>query len=264
MVEMTERARRRLEEYLENARRTLAADPRVDADEVLRGLREHVDAELGGRSPAGVVSVDELDLVLERLGPPDALAAEAGLPGRQPAVGDRTALVALGLILAGAILLAAGIAAPAALLAVAAGVAVGRLALAVPQPAPSAEGAARRLVTLAVAATMALATSALLLAPAILVVSQAQIGGLVDALRNPGAPPIPGTRTSAYWTWVAGLAGTTTGLWWTLAGAFAMRRPGAVRRALGPFPFRVEARHGRTLAIIGLALGVAGLIAIVL
>ncbi|HKK26497.1 MAG TPA: hypothetical protein VKB18_00275 [Gemmatimonadota bacterium] len=105
MIEMTDHARRRLERYLSEARRTLRGHPDLDGQEVLRGLREHVDAELGGRPGTGEpVTAAEMDAVLERLGPPDGLAGEVrtghaasagGMPGAADREGVRGALVRL-------------------------------------------------------------------------------------------------------------------------------------------------------------------------
>jgi hypothetical protein len=261
MMEMTDRAHRRLESYLEEVRLALAARPGLEVDDVLRGLREHVDAELAahGHQPGEPVTAAELEDVLERLGPPTSLAeaAEAG-PAAPP--GSRLpSLVALGLLLAGALLFAGGMALPVAFLLVAAGFVLGRVALGSPASGPAGTTSDRLLRLVLIGAAAALVV-AILVAPAVLVWSQAQIGGVLDAARNPGAPQVPGTRPASYWTYVAGVGALATGLWWLLAGSAAVRWTAAVRRLLGPFPFRFEARHGRVLAGAGLALAAAGLL----
>lgn len=264
MLEMTERARRRLEEYMSDARRSLAGEPGLDAAEVLRGLREHVDSELGAARPArGPVTAAEMDGVLERLGAPESLIEAAGAGSKSRPAATWTALAALGLLLVGALLVAGGTALPAAFVLVAAGLLLGRLATG-GRVAGRAKDAPGRLLRLVLVASTAALVTALLVAPAVLVWSQAQIGGVLDAARNPGAPPIPGTRAPSYWVYVAGVGALATGVWWLLAGAAAAWWTAAVRRAVGPFPLRLEARHGRVLAATGLGLAAAGLLVVLL
>lgn len=264
MLEMTERARRRLEEYMSDVRGRLARAPDLDVTEVLRGLREHVDSELSAsRSAPGPVTAAEMEGILERLGSPASLARAAG-SAREPApAAPWTILAALGLVLAAAVLFAAGTALPVAFVLGVAGLVLGRLAAA-GRVTDRAEYAPGRLLGLVLMGCTSALVAALLVAPAVLVWSQAQIGGVLDAARNPGAPPVPGTRPGSYWVYVTGLAGLVTGLWWLLAGATTARWTAAARRAVGPFPVRLEARHGRVLAAIGLALAAVGLLVVLL
>ena len=220
MVEMTDRARRRLEAYLREVRRSLRGRSDLDADTVLGGLREHVDAQLADRGPGGEpVAAAEMDRVLERLGAPDALAAGGGPVGGGAAVADGP---------------------------------------------PGWDAMGRRLLRLAVTLALAAAVAALLLAPGSLAWGQAQIGGVLDAARNPGAPPIPGTRPAAYWVWVAGLVSLVTGAWWVALGLAAARWGEPLRRATEPFSLPIEPRHGRVLAGVGGVLAAAGLAVLLL
>lgn len=215
MTEMTDRARRRLDAYLQEARRALEGRSGLDVEGVLQGLREHVDAELGGRGGAEPVTAEEMDRVLERLGAPDALAAEGG-----PAAGAAAARRDPG--------------------------------------SPSLEGMGRGLLGLGAVVAVVAAAAVVLLAPAALVWGQAQIGGILDAARNPGAPAVPGNRPAHYWIWVTGLIAVVTGSWWAVVGAAAARWSGGLRRALEPFGARPEGRHGRVLAAVGGLLAAAG------
>lgn len=213
-MEMTERARRRLDGYLAGARRALQGHPEFDEEEVVRGLREHVDVELSGRSGPGPVTAAEVDAVLERLGPPDALGsgAHGSAPAAAPSRGDVKAL----------------------------------------------------LVRLTVGAVLAVVTVGLLLVPGALVWGQSQIGGLLDAARNPGAPPLPGSRSSEYWLWVVGVVACVTGVWWAAIGAAVARWRGEIGEALAPLRLPIRSRHGRILAVAGLLLAAGGLIVLVL
>jgi len=215
MLDLTERARVRLETYLDQARRALRGHPGVDGEEVTRGLREHVEVELAGRpSGAAPVTAAELDAVLERLGPPESLVGAAG-PGAGPTL-------------------------------------------------PSPGALTGRLFRLVSGGLLTAGALVFLLAPGALVWGQSQIGGVLDAARNPGAPPIPGTRSPAYWLWVAEVVACVTGLWWTATGAALARWSGEMREFLDPLPFAVESRHGRRLAAVGAALAAASVVALVL
>ena len=66
----TQDARSDLERYLRRVRNALRPHPSVDADEVERDIRGHIEAELAGVSPP--VTSERLASVLDRLGSPNA------------------------------------------------------------------------------------------------------------------------------------------------------------------------------------------------
>ena len=73
MIELTETARLRYDDYLRRMRSTLH-DRKTDAVEIEQSVREHVEVALSG-VPAPVAE-DDLTRVLERLGPPERWVGE--------------------------------------------------------------------------------------------------------------------------------------------------------------------------------------------
>jgi hypothetical protein len=264
-MRLTDRARDRLDGYLDEVRRAAEARGDVDVDDVVAGVREHIDAELSERDasgPAAPVTAEELDEVLERLGMPgrweDGLGGD-GAPGRGaetahagPARDARLALAgALGLGLVGILLASFERPAPGVAL-LATGALVARIALAVPAGTPSDTGALALRLYWTLAALVA--GLVVLTAPAVAVWSSAQIGGFLDGWANPGAPPIPGTRDPAYWRWIAGLMGASTAVWWTLLGLAGLRWRPLANRLLGPALVHLSGSSMRVLAGSGLLL----------
>lgn len=259
-IPLTDRARDRLDGYLAEVRRAAAARGDVDADDVVAGVREHVDAELAEQAPGSPVTAERLEEVLERLGMPgrweDGHGSDAGRQhGSTVAPMARGAVLALvGALALGLVgLLLATLERPVpgvALLAM--GALVARAALAAPAGTLSdvAELVLRFYWTLAVFTVVV----ALLAAPAVAVWSSAQIGGFLDGWANPGAPPIPGTRDPSYWRWIAGLAAGSTGAWWILLGVAGLRWAPLANRLLGPAHFHFSRPAARALIAGGLLL----------
>lgn len=77
MTVLTAEAQDALESYLERVRLSLRGTS-VDADEVERDVREHIEVALGGR--AEPVSADGLSSVMERLGSPDSWVPDEEIP----------------------------------------------------------------------------------------------------------------------------------------------------------------------------------------
>ena len=65
---LTLEARERLDHYLAQVRASLRGRKSVDADEVERDIRDHVEAEIAGRQDP--VTADEVETVIQRLGAP--------------------------------------------------------------------------------------------------------------------------------------------------------------------------------------------------
>ncbi len=78
MVALSDDARTHLEQYLKQVRAALRGHASVDADEVERDLRSHVDAELSGHPEP--IDAARLREVLNRLGTPRTLAPSDDLP----------------------------------------------------------------------------------------------------------------------------------------------------------------------------------------
>ena len=68
MIELTPAAQSRLDDYFQELRRVLSQSPSVDAADVERDIRDHIDAALVGHS--ATVEASALDEVLRKLGSP--------------------------------------------------------------------------------------------------------------------------------------------------------------------------------------------------
>jgi hypothetical protein len=262
-IPLTDRANARLEAYILEVKGAFSANREVDLDEVVAGIHEHLEEEFPRRDPGSPVTADELDRVLERLGDPARWSSQVHegrpKPPMRPGLVTAAVLGLPGLLLTTFERPVPGI----ALLLV--GALVARLAIE-GDPRSVAEAARRagendsalsdRFLRLfwTLAALALVVTS--MLAPAALVWGSAQIGGALDGWANPGAPPIPGTRSAEFWRWVAGIAGMTTALWWCLLGAAVVRWNAGLNRLLGPAYFRVSRRSARVL------MGVAAIISL--
>jgi hypothetical protein len=110
MIEFTSEAERRREQYLQQVRTCVGASITADPEEVLRGVREHIEAEL--QEAEQPVSEADLEAVLSRLGRPEQWVAEEDLPWwRRTAMRMQTgpedwrlAYLSLGLLVLGAAL----------------------------------------------------------------------------------------------------------------------------------------------------------------
>lgn len=78
MKNLTDSAQNRLDKYLSQARTSLHTCTSVDADEVERDIREHIETELQGMSEP--VSLKDLEVVLDRLGSPSQWVPEEEIP----------------------------------------------------------------------------------------------------------------------------------------------------------------------------------------
>ena len=68
VIELSEKARKSLNEYLNQVKRSLKGVKYIDADEIVQNVNEHIENELG--NTAEPVSSEKLGAVLEKLGSP--------------------------------------------------------------------------------------------------------------------------------------------------------------------------------------------------
>lgn len=264
-MELTGKGRAVLEAYLAEVRRSLAGRIDVDADDVVAGLREHVDAELSARQ-AGHATVEEVMGVLERLGTPTAWVASgmAGTaqPGGESPFGNgdvpqaRTGLAAarVGLVLAGLglALVLMGVWTMLGWALLAAGIVGARLGVVDEAGAPLLEVRLTRLLWQGSAGALVLL---LVLGPVVLVWSQAQIGGVLEGWLS-ARVAVHGTgRPAVYWLATSAVAAAVTGVWWLLLGLLVRRFRAAMRRILAPpAAWLVPASSSRRLLVGGLLL----------
>lgn len=259
-TQMTDRARELLAHYEADVRQSLAGRTDVDPEDVVAGIREHVDAALAGRrpgdqatgGPADVIApeatpatAEEVADALERLGAPSAwVEAEATggpLSTAGAGVADRwgAILAAFGLILLGGILLFTprwGALGWGLLIA-------GTLVLRVAglRESSQAPDAADRLALAWWWLAAGFGAVVLLVAPAVLAWGAAQTGGVLvqplSALTEASAATRTGVlagRSEAYWLAISTVAGLASGTWWVFVGLVLRRGGHLVRRALGP------------------------------
>jgi serine beta-lactamase-like protein LACTB, mitochondrial len=237
---LTDRARGRLERYLAEVRDVVARCGEADPDEVVAGIREHVDAELAAAGLDEPVTAEALDRVLERLGAPERWheATSGSAPAARTAPTAFTPLLAFALAVTGALIAAFAMPLPGLTL-IAFGALAARAAL---EGGASFEGSSGGLLRLYWTTAVFALVGAVALAPAAVLWGSAQIGGAIDHWANPGAPPVPGTRSTTYWWRVAGAALAVSAVWWAALAMIALRWPHLANRLLGPAPLRLTRR----------------------
>lgn len=257
----TEPARAALDAYLARVRRALEGRSDVDAGDVVAGLAEHVEAELAFRA-ADPATAEDVAEVLERVGPVETVGEVGGKGeaagdggGVAPEVARGPTLAVLTVALAGIVLLPTRLM-PVGVVLLLTTVVAARLVLPGAGPVHSVEG---RLIRALWGIGAAVTVVGLLLGPAVLVWSQAQIGGVLEAplARHVGAEGAE--RPIRYWLAMAGAAGLVTGTWWMVLGLVVRRFGDAIRRGLGAASPVVPVRSAPTLIRVGLALFVVSL-----
>ncbi|HUF51409.1 MAG TPA: hypothetical protein VMN60_11270 [Longimicrobiales bacterium] len=248
-MKYTEQADATLDAYVERVRRSVAGRADVDEDEVVSGIREHMDVALTMRGLDRASAEDVLE-VLAELGRPDSLTdADATQQGSETPGASRIAIwAALALAMVGLALLATSLM-PVGLALLAMALIATRVALEEPVP-----GTAGRLATVLWALGVVAMELCLLLGPAVLVWASAQTGGVLeDALARYTA--VSGSeRPGRYWVVMAATAGGVTGVWWMLLALITRTSRAALDRALGPARPLVPRGAVRALAAAGAAL----------
>lgn len=254
---MTDRARELLARYEADVRRSLAGRTDVDPEDVVAGIREHVDAALYGGSADAIASeatratAEEVADALERLGAPSSWVADTGpLPAGATGVAARRAAIlpAFGLVVFGGILvftprwgaLGWGLLIAGTLVLRMAGLRDGSPVL--DGPAIADSGAADRLALFWWWLAAGFGSVVLLAAPAVLAWGAAQTGGalvqplstLVEASAATRTSGSLAGRSGAYWLATAAVAGLANGAWWVFIGLGLRRWGHVVRHALGP------------------------------
>lgn len=255
---LTQDAQGDLERYLGRVKSALRPHPSVDADDVEREIRGHIEAELEGA--AAPVTAERLRSVLDRLGSPGDWVPADELPAWRKALLQlgsgqedwRLAYLALGLFVGCPLL------GPAAPLAFFASILVARAGLALMDERGEPVGARKWFIyPPLVFIYVDLAIVALLLPP---------LAWLVLAVDPaPGLPPellavrgfLFGWLPEPFWLGATLLITAAAGAWWLALGLglAAFRR--AVRWVFWPFADWFERRHGLRIALLGLFIAAA-------
>jgi hypothetical protein len=240
-LSLTEKAHSELDRYLRRVRSALRAHPSVDADEIERDIRGHIDAELA----ASAEPVTELHLraVLDRLGSPSQWVPAEDLPIWRKAFirlrsgpeDWRLAYASLALVVAGPMVGGA-----IGVLLFLASVLLSRAALDLLAEEDEPVGARRWLLYPPLLVSyVALLAAILLAAPA-----------AIEPIRVLAVLWFP----KPHWATLPLLVAVVTGIWWVSLGLALTRWEGAVRATFQPFAFWFDRRHGVRLAYVGLGL----------
>jgi hypothetical protein len=237
-------ARRRLDDYLGQVRAALSGCRSVNADEVERDIREHIENEFQGATEP--VSLAALDAVLVRLGSPGQWAPADEMSGwyralvrfRDGPEDWRLAYLAFGLFLVGA---AVGltVSGPVALVLLGGGFLLARAALSVAHGRGEDLGAQRWLLYPALLPGYLGLLAVLFLWPAwVLENAILRTLGLWNA-------PFTGLEELALRTWgtevvLAYAAIPALGLWWLVLGVMLWRRPPWRAAIFYPFAGRLQ------------------------
>ncbi len=254
---LTPDALQRLDRYLGQVRVLLRGAPNLDADEVERDIRAHIDAELGGtEAPVGAQRLEE---VLQRLGSPSQWVGEEEIPPWRRLLarllsGEDWRLAYLCLATTGVGLLLTLAGTPIGLAFFAAGYVLGRAAVALADERGEPLGARRWLIVGSIAVVVIPVLFALLAGPLLpLGPVGYEEGWYAGTFIGQAAADPPGRAALVY----TGLIALALGVWWlVLAGLW-----GVLWRLLGSFArpiYEPRAPHRRWLAIAGLALVVIG------
>jgi hypothetical protein len=257
MVELSENARKSLDDYLRQVRSYLRWSKSLDPSEVEQNINEHIERELEGAPEP--VSSSALDVVLTRLGsprqwvPPEALNwwGKLVLKLRTDSEDWRLAYISFALLVMGCLFLFVS---PFQVVFLAASFLTARAALAV---AGSEDlGAQKWLLYPALLVVGAACVLTLFAGPAL-------VGGAM-ASEERRIQWIPRDMNLGVTAFVTSAMVLVTGLWWMLLGLLACKWPGLIRHPLRPFADGFNHRHALAISGAGLLLFVllAGFIAI--
>jgi hypothetical protein len=238
-----------LDRYLIRVKTALHAYPSVDADEVERDIRGHIEAELSESTEP--VTLLRLRAVLERLGRPSQWVPAEELPLWRKLlirmrVGPddwRLAYLTFALFVAAVVFIPI---APALLLA---SCLTARATLALLEEEGEPIGARSWLVyPPLVLLYIAIALAIVLLPPAPVLIAAD------PTLRDAAAARLP----APFWPALACALALAAGIWWALLGAVLARFTAGARVLFRPFGDWLDRRHGLRLALLGGAIGVIG------
>jgi hypothetical protein len=94
MIDLTPAARTHLDGYLDELRHVLSGPPSVDAADVERDVRDHIESALAGHTAP--VDLPDLDAVLRELGPPAQWVPDEDIPWYRRARDDSPATIRSG------------------------------------------------------------------------------------------------------------------------------------------------------------------------
>ncbi len=248
MVELSESARKGLNDYLQQVRNYLRWSKSLDREEVEQNIAEHIERELEGTPEP--VSAGALEGVLARLGspsqwvPPEALRWWGKLILKLPTDSQdwRLAYASSAFLLVGAILMV--LVSPLQVVFFGASFIIARAALAVAGDADL--GAQKWFLYPILLMVGAAFVAVLFLGPALL--GGAIGAGLYDM------DEIRRRNTLGVVVFAITSGALVTSLWWVVLGLILYKRPGLLRQPLRPFADGFNPRRALTLSVAGVLL----------
>jgi len=248
MVELSENARKGLDDYLRQVRSYLRWSKSLDREEVEQNISEHIERELEGAPEP--VSACTLDGVLARLGsprqwvPPEAMHwwGKLILKLRTDSEDWRLSYISFGFLLVGVLLMF--LVSPLQVVFFAGSFITARAALAAAGPG---DLGAQKWLLYPILLTVSVAfVLTLFLGPALL-------AGIIAAELH----EVDWVRRDSHMGVIAFVYTATvlvTSLWWMLLGLISCKRPGLIREPLRPFADRFNRRRGPAISGVGLLL----------
>jgi hypothetical protein len=262
MVTLSDEARGVLDRYLRHVRLSLKGHSSVDANEVERDVRGHIEAELAGQpEPIGAARLRE---VLDRLGAPGTWVPDEELPGWRRVLGRLRAgpedwrlayLTFAGSLLGPFLFLAGPFLWPLEPLLVVASFFMARATLTILADHDEPVGGRRWLIY-----PILIFGYLVILVPVLVWPAAATAGAVTDFPQI--ADRVIETFRQPDWLLWASFAALALGIWWTMTGFVVRRFPIAVRYLFFPFAEWFDRRHGSRLAIAGIVVAVVGAIAL--
>jgi len=245
MMNLSDRAKKCLDGYLQQMRTYLRGCKTVDADEIERNVIEHIESEF--ESATAVVSFEELDVVLQRLGSPRQWIPEEEIPWWRKTIlrlrtgpeDWRLAYLSFGLLILGFLIL------PFSIVLLPASFIIARAALS--EAADSSELKSQKwLFYLSLIVGCSVIAFILFFGPKVVGVY------LADALWD-----LAWVRRIAHMGTVvfsAGLTVSVTALSWFILGVVFCKWPGLARNIFKPFADWFNRKHAIILTCVGFAL----------
>jgi hypothetical protein len=248
MVELSEDARKGLDDYLRQVRTYLRWSKSLDRNEIEQNITDHIEREL--ESTPEPVSATALHGVLARLGSPRQwVPSEAMhwwgkliLKFRTDSEDWRLAYLSFCLLVAGFVLL---FVAPLQLIFIAASFLAARAALAV--AGEEDLGAQKWLIYPALVVISVVVGFVLLAGPGL-------CGGIVGEDLWEEVDRIRRGSAMGQAAFIATSATLVTGVWWVVLGLLCCKWPGLVHHPFRPFGDRFRRRHGLALSGLGVLL----------
>ena len=253
LLTLTQEAQRELDRYLRRVRVTLQTHRSIDADDVERDVRGHIEAELA-ESPAPVTE-DRLRRVLDRLGSPNQWVPPDELPIWRKVLVSlrygpedwRLAYMTFALFVAGPL------AGPIGLVFFFASIPMARATLALLEQEGEPVGARRWLVYPPLAVTYVAVVLAAFVGPPALMTAASD-----PSVRHEVTLWLP----EPLWLRLPLVIALAAGIWWTMLGLLLSRFREGVRLMFWPFADWFDGRHGIRIARAGLIVAAAAGVAL--